>query len=87
MSRHELTTEQATAVREDFLSYCEFMNITLYDWQKEAFTEATRRENGKFVYRVAGISVPRGNGKSRGGAHCGEHFCRQRQIEQGVYQQ
>lgn len=68
----ELSTEQAELIRENFLAYSDYMNITLYDWQKEAFSEATRRENGKFVYRIAGISVPRGNGKSRAGAFMGE---------------
>ncbi len=71
MSR-ELSTEQAELIRENFLAYCDYMNKPLYDWKREAFGEATRRENGKFVYRVAGISVPRGNGKSKGGAEVGE---------------
>ena len=34
---------------------------------------------------IAGTGGPAGGGF--GGAHCSEHFCRQRQIEQGVYQQ
>jgi len=52
------------ACAEDFLTWCESYGIRLYDWQREAFGAATRREGGRFVHRLAGISVPRGNGKS-----------------------
>ena len=61
-----------TGITEDFITFCDGLNVTLYPWQREAFGEATRRENGRFRYRIAGISVPRGNGKSRGGSLVGE---------------
>src|SRR5439155_17329010 len=42
-----------------------------YPWQRQAFAAACRREGGRFLHRLAGISVPRGNGKSYGGAVVG----------------
>ena len=59
-------------ITEDFLTFCDGLGVELYPWQRQAFGEATRRENGRFRYRIAGISVPRGNGKSRGGSLVGE---------------
>jgi phage terminase large subunit-like protein len=49
---------------EDFPAFCATFGIDLYDWQREAFGEAVRREGGRFVHPLAGISAPRGNGKS-----------------------
>ena len=49
---------------EDFLAWSHHYGLALYPWQADAFGEATRREAGHFLYRLAGISVPRGNGKS-----------------------
>ena len=68
-----LTPEQAVTIREDFLLWCDHLGIALFDWQRQAFGEALRREGGKFRYRIAAISVPRGNGKSKGGAICGAY--------------
>lgn len=65
-------------LREDFLGWCDHMGYRLYDWQREAFGEATRREGSRFVHRLAGISVPRGNGKSWGGARIAEWLLRTR---------
>ena len=62
---------QLAAIREDFLLWCAHMGIRLFDWQKEDFGEATRRENGRFVHRLVGISVPRGDGKSERGSRVG----------------
>ena len=73
MSR-ELTADSAAAIREDFLEWCSHFGVQLYDWQTEAFGEALRREDGRFVYRVAAVSVPRGNGKSFAGAAVGAWF-------------
>jgi phage terminase large subunit-like protein len=56
---------------EDFLVFCETFGVSLFAWQKEAFGEATRREAGRFVHPLGGISVPRGNGKSYGAAAVG----------------
>ena len=60
MSQAPMTTAQLSAVREDFLLWCEFMGVRLYDWQREALGQALQRENGRFKYRIAAISVPRG---------------------------
>ena len=56
---------------EDFLAWCRAYGITLYDWQREAFGGATKRKNGKFVHALAGVSSPRGNGKSWAASGCG----------------
>jgi phage terminase large subunit-like protein len=39
--------------------------------QRQSFGEAVRREGGRFVHELAGISYPRGNGKSWGAACVG----------------
>jgi phage terminase large subunit-like protein len=59
------------ALAESFVVFCETFGIGLYDWQRAAFGEATRREGGRFVRPLGGISVPRGNGKSYGAAAVG----------------
>jgi phage terminase large subunit-like protein len=59
------------ALTEDFLAWADHYHVPLYDWQREAFGGATRRLDGHFVHRLAGISVPRGNGKSYGAAAVG----------------
>jgi phage terminase large subunit-like protein len=51
-------------VLDSFRAFCLAFNVTPYPWQLKDFGEATRRLNGRFVYRVAGISAPRGDGKS-----------------------
>lgn len=63
--------ERLDRVAEDFLAFCREFDSPLYDWQAEAFGEATRREAGRFVYPLAGVSAPRGNGKSVGAANVG----------------
>jgi len=55
----------------DFLTFCDALGIDLYAWQREAFGAATERPEGRFRYRLAGVSVPRGNGKSYAGAAVG----------------
>ena len=61
----------APAVLDDFLAFAAAFGLVLYLWQAEAFGGACRREAGRFVHRVAGVSVPRGNGKSFAGALVG----------------
>ncbi len=63
----------ATARRlsENFLAFADHYGLDLYAWQQEAFGDATRREAGRSADRLAGISVPRGNGKSWGGSAVG----------------
>src|SRR5215813_8780921 len=61
----------ATNTTESILAFAKMFGLVLYPWQQKAFGTACRREGGHFVYRVAGISVPRGNGKSFGGAVLG----------------
>jgi phage terminase large subunit-like protein len=57
---------------ENFPAWCRAFHVSLFDWQQEAGGEAFRREHGRFVYRLAGVSTPRGDGKSdlaaKGGA-------------------
>jgi phage terminase large subunit-like protein len=59
-----MDVEMARALSEDFLAWADHYALGLFPWQREAFGEATRREGGRFVHRLAGVSVPRGNGKS-----------------------
>jgi len=58
-------------LREDFLAWCLAFNIVLYDWQHDAFGQACQRHDKAFQHRIAGISVPRGNGKSYAAASVG----------------
>ena len=55
----------------DLLRFAEKFGIQLFDWQRDAFGAACERVDGRFKHRLSGISVPRGNGKSYGGAVCG----------------
>ncbi len=64
-------THLASALLDDFLAFARAFGLVLYLWQQEAFGAACRRDAGGFVHRVAGISVPRGNGKSYGSAKVG----------------
>ena len=59
------------ALGENFLAWCDAFGVRLFDWQREAFGEATRREGGRFVHPLGGICVPRGDGKSWGSACVG----------------
>jgi phage terminase large subunit-like protein len=54
-----------------FGAFAKRFRIPLFDWQREAFGTATAREGDHFRYRLAGVSVPRGNGKSWGSAAVG----------------
>jgi hypothetical protein len=53
-------------VLDDVLAFGEWAGVALFDWQREALAQAWARVDGAFRYRLAGISVPRGNGKSLG---------------------
>src|SRR5438046_1704490 len=68
MSRARLLDDR---VIDDFLAFCDRLGIRLFDWQRESFGQATARVDGRFRYRLAGISVARGQGKSYGGAVVG----------------
>jgi len=59
------------AVLDQFTAFTDHFGIDLFPWQREAFSTATARRRGRFVYRLAGISVPRGDGKSFAGAAVG----------------
>lgn len=61
----------APALLDSFLAFAAAFGLVLYPWQAEAFGTACRREGGRFVHRVAAVSVPRGNGKSYAGAGVG----------------
>jgi phage terminase large subunit-like protein len=56
---------------ESFLAWADYYRVPLFAWQRDAFGQATKREGARFVHRLAGISVPRGNGKSWGAAAVG----------------
>src|SRR5262249_25829151 len=74
LGRGELTVPDvrlAPAVLDDVLAFARAFGLGLYAWQQSAFGAACQRESGRFVHRLAGISVPRGNGKSFGGAVVG----------------
>jgi hypothetical protein len=47
-----------------FLEFAKRFNLGLFQWQMEAFGEATRRAGDRFVHTLGGISAPRGDGKS-----------------------
>jgi phage terminase large subunit-like protein len=59
------------ALLDDLIAFAEHFGIELYPWQADAFGQACARESGRFKYRLAGISVPRGVGKSLGGSVVG----------------
>lgn len=66
----------AMRVTQSFAAFCQAFGIPLFPWQREAFGGATERVRHRVVrhrfrYRVAGISVPRGNGKTHGDAGVG----------------
>lgn len=50
--------------RESLVAFCEWAGIPLLDWQREAFGAATERLGGRFRFRLAGLSISRGNGKT-----------------------
>src|SRR4030095_15515128 len=56
---------------DDFLAWCDYFGISLFDWQREVCGEAPRREAGAFVHPLGAVSVARGNGKSFGSAAVG----------------
>jgi len=60
-----------TRLSDDFLAFCDHFGIHLFDWQRDDFSAAGRRVAGRFVHRLAGVSVPRGDGKSWAGAAFG----------------
>lgn len=59
-----MTGASAPAPDLEFLDFCRVVGVDLYPWQRDAFGQATERVGGRFRYRLAGISEPRGNGKS-----------------------
>src|SRR5262245_17532055 len=58
-------------VRDDVVAFAKFARVQLYPWQVAAFSEACARVGGRFRHRLAGVSVPRGNGKSYAAALVG----------------
>jgi hypothetical protein len=52
-------------------AFARFAGVQLYDWQLDAFGTACERTSGRFRYRLAAVSVPRGNGKSYAAALVG----------------
>jgi phage terminase large subunit-like protein len=76
-----VTHDDLLTLRESFPLFVERYRIPFFEWQSVAFGEATRREfypatatqpaGRYFVHPLAGVSVPRGNGKSFGAAAVG----------------
>jgi phage terminase large subunit-like protein len=60
-----------TTLHHDLLAWADHYRVDLFPWQRTAFGQATERAGTHFRYRVAGVSVPRGNGKSWGAAAVG----------------
>lgn len=54
-----------------FPEFCARFDIPLYEWQRDAFGAATLRVGDRFCRPLAGISAPRGDGKSHGAAAVG----------------
>src|SRR5262245_18266780 len=52
------------AAFDSLLVFADRLGLELFPWQKDAFGAACAREGGHFKYRLAGISVARGQGKS-----------------------
>lgn len=50
------------AVLDDVTAFADAFGLTVCDWQAEAFGLACARDHGRFRHRLAGISVPSGNG-------------------------
>ncbi len=59
------------AVVDDVLAFAAHFGLNLYQWQRDALGDACQRTKGQFRYRLAGISVPRGNGKTYASAIAG----------------
>jgi hypothetical protein len=59
------------AVLASLAGFGRFAGVTLYPWQLDAFGSACERSDGRFRYRLAAVSVPRGNGKSYAAALVG----------------
>ena len=59
------------ALLDSFAAFCDHFDIGLFPHQREDFGEAGRRDDGRFVHRLFGISWPRGDGKSYGAAGFG----------------
>src|SRR5262249_15069639 len=59
------------AAFDSLLVFADRLGLTLFDWQREAFGAACTREGGRFKFRLSGISVSRGQGKSYAGAVVG----------------
>jgi phage terminase large subunit-like protein len=54
-----------------FAEFCKRFDVPLFPWQRQAFGAATQRRHDRFVYPLAGVSAPRGDGKSHGSAAVG----------------
>src|SRR5262245_4508207 len=67
-----MNADLVRAIEEDFGVFCSQFALALYTWERAAFTEgACRRALGRFLAALAGVSVPRGNGKSWSAAAVG----------------
>lgn len=55
----------------DLIDFCRRFGCPLYPHQVVDFGAAAERQDGRFRYRMAGISWPRGDGKTEGGARFG----------------
>jgi len=56
--------EDPGRIAEDLLAFAAAFGVEMFPWQREAFGAACQRIGGGFRYRLARISVARGQGKS-----------------------
>lgn len=52
-------------------AFADAFGVGLYDWQADVLARGLRREGGRFVHPIVGISLPRGDGKTYVAAFCG----------------
>ena len=56
---------------ESPVAFAEALGVRVYDWQADTLGRGLRRERGRFVRPVVGISLPRGDGKTWLASFCG----------------
>ena len=49
---------------ESPVAFADAIGVRLYDWQADVVARGLRREHGRFVHPIAGVSLPRGDGKT-----------------------
>ncbi len=60
-----MTRQKTEHLRESLPRFCDAFGISLYPWQREIAERAFVRVDGRFPFPIVGVSLPRGNGKTR----------------------